>query len=190
MSRRSTPLIGIGIAALAIGGLATLAGVRSDGTGVKAGGSKAAAANGSAETHGQADAAELKIPDGKQALAVALDPVAGAAGVAKAGSRVDVFAAVSKKDAAGDHAARMIIQNVEVLRVDSGTSAIAGDVKAPGPPGTATTFVLAVTPTQAEKLVYHASFNRLWFSVVPAGQPNAPATPGVNKGNELTPEAA
>lgn len=186
MSRRSTPLIGIGAAALAVGALAAFAGITSDQPGqVKVGASAAGAETG-------AVSAELKIPEGKQALAVALDPVAGTAGVAKKGSHIDVFAAVTKKNDGGNssNAARMIIQNVEVLEIQTASAiATAKDAANAATPNT-TVFVLAVTPTQAEKLVYHAAFSRLWFSVLPAGQAPVPPTPGVNAGNELQPEAA
>ena len=188
MSRRSTPLIGIGAAALAVGALATLAGITSDKPGVKVGTSAAAGA--------ETTAPEFKIPEGKQALAVALDPVAGTAGVAKAGSHIDVFAAVTKKNEGGNssNAARMIIQNVEVLEVQTATplntASAAVNKEAPtAATSSSTVFVLAVTPSQAEKLVYHAAFSRLWFSVLPAGQGPVPPTPGVNTSNELQPEA-
>ena len=189
MSRRSTPLIGIGAAALAVGALATLAGITSNKPGVKVGTSAAGAETGTA-------APEFKIPEGKQALAVALDPVAGTAGVAKAGSHIDVFAAVTKKNegANSSNAARMIIQNVEVLEVQTATplntASAAVSKEAPtAATSSSTVFVLAVTPSQAEKLVYHAAFSRMWFSVLPAGQGPVPPTPGVNTGNELQPEA-
>jgi hypothetical protein len=40
-------------------------------------------------------------------------------------------------------------------------------------------FVLAVTPAEAEKVIYHAAFEKLWFSLVPAGQAPSGPTPGV-----------
>jgi Flp pilus assembly protein CpaB len=190
MSRRSTPLIGIGAAALAVGAAATFAAVRGDQhpSRVQAGGQSAEIA--------ESPTGDLKIPEGRQALAVSLDPVAGTAGVAHAGARIDVFAAVTKKDDKGDNAnaARMVIQNVEVLRVDTGAgignAAAAVTKDTPTAPAGSTVFVLAVTPSQAEKLVYHAAFSRLWFSVVPSGQKPVPPTPGVNVANELVAEAA
>jgi len=178
MTRRSTPLIGVGAAALAVGALATFAGISSDGPKKVRVGQTAAGAQ-------TAEAPAFKIPEGRQALAVSLDSVAGTAGIAKAGSRIDVFAAVTKKGANGDdNAARLIIQNVEVLQVQTGATPLK-DAPTGNP-----VFVLAVSPTQAEKLVYHASFSRLWFSVVNANAPAVPPTPGVNRGNELQPEAA
>lgn len=188
MSRRSTPLIGIGAAALAVGALATFAGITSDKPGKVNVGTTAAGA--------ETAAPEFKIPEGKQALAVALDPVAGTAGVAKAGSHIDVFAAVTKKADGGPatNAARMIIQNVEILEVQTSTplntaSAAVSKDQPTAATSSSTVFVLAVTPTQAEKLVYHAAFSRLWFSVMADGQAPVPPTPGVNTGNELQPEA-
>lgn len=170
MTRRSTPLIGIGAAALAVGALATFAGLSADGPKRVAVGQSP---NGAQTAEGAAPG--FKIPEGRQALAVSLDAVAGTAGIAQTGSRIDVFAAVTRtKD---EPAARLLLQNIEVLQVKG------ADAASPNP-----TFVLAVNATQAEKLVYHASFSKLWFSVV---NPNAPAvgTPGVTRANELNPEA-
>jgi Flp pilus assembly protein CpaB len=192
MSRRSTPLIGLGAAALAIGAAATFAALRSDDAPSRV---NAATGNGQADGADVAGVVDFKIPEGRQALAVALDPVAGTAGVARAGSHIDVFAAVTRKDDQGrnDNAARMLIQNVEVLRVDTGAgianAANAVTSETPTAPAGTTVFVLAVTPAQAEKLVYHAAFSRLWFSVMPSGQKPVPPTPGVNAGNQLNPEA-
>lgn len=191
MSRRSTPLIGIGAAALAVGALATFAGITNE-----PGKTKVGTAAAGAETATGAETSDITIPEGKQALAVALDSVAGTAGVAKAGSHIDVFAAVTKKDDSGksSNAARMVIQNVEVLRVQSSsplgnaTAAVNKDAPAPAP-SNSTVFILAVNASQAEKLVYHASFSRLWFSVIPTGQAPVPNTPGVTPANELQPEA-
>lgn len=189
MSRRSTPLIGIGAVALAVGAAATLAALKADHHPSRVRAAAGAEAPGGITT-------DFKIPDGRQALAVALDPVAGTAGVAHAGAHIDVFAAVTKKDDKGNNsnAARMLIQNVEVLRIDTGAgigaAAAAVTKDTPAAPAGSTVFVLAVTPAQAEKLVYHAAFSRLWFSVLPEGQKPVAPTPGVTTGNELAPEAA
>lgn len=188
MQRRSTTILLIGALTLVLGAAVTFAAVR---------GPKRATA---ATTQVQAvpptagEPGGFVIPEGKQAIAVALDPVAGTGGIARVGDHVNVFAAVTVKDDKGvdEHAARMVLQGIEVLKVGAGgltpaTVATGKDTSAA--PDGATLFALAVNATQAEKIVYHGSFSKLWFSVVPAGQKPVPATPGVDTDNQLQPEA-
>ena len=186
MQRRSTTIFLIGLLTLVLGMAVTFAALH-----------KPAKAGASVNSHGRASGAvaapdpnAVTIPEGKQALAVALDPVAGTAGVAHAGSHIDVFAAAAKENAPnGINAARMVIQNVEVLRVDGGGATLNPKDVSRVPSGS-TVFVLAVNQTQAEKIVFHASFSKLWFSVVPDGQKPVGPTPGVDVHTQLNPEAA
>lgn len=189
MQRRSTTILLIGALTLVLGAAVTFAAVR--------GPKRAAAAPTQLRTAqpGAGEPGGFTIPEGKQAIAVALDPVAGTGGVARAGDHVNVFAAVTTKDDKGvsEHAARMVIQGVEVLRIGPGglnPVAAATDKDVTNAPNGTTLFVLAVTPTQAEKIVFHGSFSKLWFTVVPAGQKPVAPTPGVHVGNQLQPEAA
>jgi Flp pilus assembly protein CpaB len=186
MQRRSTTIFVIGALTLVLGAATTLMALRGNNAAADTG--KAKVGTVAAPVPGQPTG--FTIPQGKQAMAVALDAVAGTAGTASKGSHIDVYAAVTLKPGkAGDpetHAARLLIQDVEVLAVNSGTS-LPGD-KATTPTST-TTYVLAVTPTQAEKIVFHASFSKLWFSVLPAGAKPVPATPGVDTFRQLDPEA-
>jgi Flp pilus assembly protein CpaB len=171
MQRRSTTIFLIGMLTLVLGTATTFAALR---------GPKRAAAD-TPRTAKAPVPAGLVIPEGRQALAVALDPVAGTAGTAHAGSRINVFAAVVEKNP-DDKAARMVLQDVEVLRVD--TAALA-----PAAAPATTTYLLSVTPAQAEKLVFHAAFSKLWFSVLPAGAKPVPPTPGVDTAHQLDPAA-
>ena len=184
MQRRSSTIVLAGLLALVLGAATTVAALRG----------RSASASPRSDARAGAAAAPVegfKIPEGKRALAVSLDPVAGTAGIAKSGSRVDVFAAVSGKDGVDDNAARMVMQAIEVLRVDgnAGESSTTSAKDALEAVRGSTVFVLAVTPAEAEKLVFHASFSKLWFSVVPEGTPPA-TTPGVTPANQLQPEAA
>jgi Flp pilus assembly protein CpaB len=192
MQRRSTTIFLIGLLTLVLGAATTFAAVR---------GPKRAAADTGAKSRNSTRAqvapgqpANFTIPEGKQALAVALDTVAGTAGTAVKGSHVDVFAAVTVKPAkTGDpetHATRMVLQDVEVLTVDNGTTLPGTNnaVDKAGPNAT-TTFVLAVTPAQAESIVYHASFSKLWFSVLPANAKPVAPTAGIDTAHQLDPVA-
>jgi Flp pilus assembly protein CpaB len=186
MQRRSTTLILIGILTLVLGAATTVAAMR-------ASAGPATPARGKEVEPSVAQTDGLEIPEGKRALSVALDPVAGSAGIAHAGTRVDVFAAVSEKESSDGHAARMIMQAIPVLRIE-GASATAGSAGRSAKDALevvqgSTVFVLAVTPAEAEKIVYHASFSKLWFSIVPAATTaKVPPTPGVTAANQLNPE--
>ena len=203
MQRRSTTIFVIGLLTLVLGAATTFAALKGN---KKAGASTKVQAQTPAAPPGQPTA--FTIPAGKQALAVALDSVAGTAGTASAGSHINVFAAVTDKsgqtDAKGvavdEHAARMVLQDVVVLSVNNpgyvtnanvtNATATRDSRDTSASPGTSTTYVLAVTAEQAEKIVFHASFSKLWFSVLPAGAKPVAPTPGVTSENQLNPVAA
>jgi pilus assembly protein CpaB len=111
------------------------------------------------------------IPAGKRALAVELQPVAGIAGFAGAGDRIDVYGIVRGEPATPG--VRLIFQGVEVLNVNG-----AGLPAAQGQPGGPNLiYLLAVTPPEAERLIYMSEFEKLYFDLVPKGE--APVkTPG------------
>lgn len=117
----------------------------------------------------------LHIPRGKTALALQMGNVPGVAGFAGAGDRVNVYGAVDSGDG-GDGAARaqLVLQGVEVLKVNGTTLAPAqGEPDAPD-----LVFLVAVSPAEAERLVYFTTFQKLYFSLVPKDQPPVPPTPG------------
>ncbi len=109
------------------------------------------------------------IPEGKQAVAVQIPFVAGLAGYAKAGDRVNVYGNVEK--GAIDPvppATKMILPDVQVLAV-TGPGA--------GAEGGNTTYLLALDASQAEQAIFFAKFESLWLTLVPKGQSPSP-TPG------------
>ncbi len=118
----------------------------------------------------------LKIPDGKTALALELKNVPGVAGFAGAGDRINIYG-VAKSSAevnGGGPSVKLIMQNTEVLNVNGTTLAAA-----PGTPGgTGLVYLLAVTPVEAERLVYLTTFESLYFSLVSKDQPAIGETPG------------
>jgi Flp pilus assembly protein CpaB len=124
----------------------------------------------------------LKIPDGKTALAIQLGNVPGVAGFAGAGDRINVYGVVkSDPNIAGQPSAHLIMQNTEVLNVNGTTLAAA-----PGTPGgSGLVFLLAVSPSEAERLVYLTSFENLYFSLVAKDAPLAGETPGTNPRDAL-----
>ncbi|MDQ4068971.1 MAG: Flp pilus assembly protein CpaB [Actinomycetota bacterium] len=118
----------------------------------------------------------LKIPEGKTALALQLANVPGVAGFAGAGDRVNIYGVVKPgsdpKNPQG--ATHLIMSNTEVLNVNGTT--LAPTQGQPGGPGLV--FLLAVTPVEAERLVYLSSFEQLYFSLVAKDAAPVGSTPG------------
>ena len=112
------------------------------------------------------------VAPGKRALSLELEPVAGVSGFVGAGDRIDVYG-VSKGDetTAG---VRLVLQGVEVLNVNG-----AGLPSAQGQPGGPNlVYLLAVTPAEAERLIYISEYHKLYFDLVPKGE-GPVTTPGV-----------
>jgi Flp pilus assembly protein CpaB len=114
----------------------------------------------------------FKIPDGKQAVAVQVNNVAGIAGYAKAGDIVNVFGNI-QNDKTGTNPpptqTKLILPGVEVLAITA---------PAPGTETGNATYLLALDTAQAEQAIFFARFESLWLTLVPKGQPKSPATPG------------
>ena len=118
------------------------------------------------------------IPPGKRALALELGPVAGVAGYAGAGDKIDVYGvAKGETTPAG---VRLVLQGVEVLKVNG-----AGLAASPGQPGSPNlVYLLAVTPAEAERLIYLNEFEKLYFDLIPKDE--APVkTPGAGPAGAL-----
>ena len=120
----------------------------------------------------------LRIPEDKTALAVQMPNVPGVAGFAGAGDRINVYG-VAKQVGGGGPGVRLVLPDVEVLSVNGAVLAPAQGQ--PGAPGLV--FLLAVTPAEAERLVYLTSFEQLYFSLVPKQHPPVAPTPGVSAGD-------
>jgi Flp pilus assembly protein CpaB len=122
----------------------------------------------------------LHIPRGKTALALQMTNVPGVAGFAGAGDRINVYGAFEN---GGDDAARaqLVMQGVEVLKVNGTTLAPAQGE----PEGADLVFLVAVSPAEAERLVYLMTFEKLYFSLVPKDQPPVPPTPGFGAADAL-----
>jgi Flp pilus assembly protein CpaB len=119
----------------------------------------------------------LKIPDGKTAIAVELSNVPGVAGFAGAGDRINIYGVVKAgsdpKNPAG--MAHLIMQNTEVLNVNGTTLAATQ-----GQPGNTAglLYLLAVSPAEAERLIYLSTFESLYFSLVSKDAAPVGPTPG------------
>jgi Flp pilus assembly protein CpaB len=176
---RSTKLIALGVAMFVFAGaLAVLA--------MRGGDDKkdttSAATSGDAPSVTIRQAAEstptpavtpVKIPTGKEAVQVQLPAVQGLAGYAKVGDRVNVYGTFKDKQpnaaVKGPPLAKLILSNVEVLSaVNNGSNA---------------TYVFAVNPNEAEQMIYLASFEGMWLTLVRDGAPVVGGTAGHNASN-------
>lgn len=111
----------------------------------------------------------LVLPPGKRALALELKNIRGVAGFVGAGDRIDVYA-VATGDSGGPRGVKLVLQGVEVLNVNgTGLPSTQGQ-----PEAIALVYLLAVTPAEAEMLVYMTEFERLYFDLV--AEDEAPVT--------------
>lgn len=136
----------------------------------------------------------IAIPDDHQALAVTVPFTAGGAGYAGPGDRVNVYATIPPGTDGAEISpfTRLLLSDIEVLDVSEEVAprrsevATASDESTPttqSPRSTADqlTLLIAVDARQAEQVVFAASVNQLWFTVVPEDQ-GPTLTPGVGYG--------
>jgi Flp pilus assembly protein CpaB len=111
------------------------------------------------------------IPPGKRALSLEMSPVAGVSGFVGAGDRIDVYGVANGEKT--PPSVRLVLQGVEVLNVNG-----AGLPTAQGQPGGPNlVYLLAVSPAEAERLIYLNEYEKLFFDLVPKGE-GPVATPG------------
>lgn len=115
----------------------------------------------------------INIPDGKEAVSVSVGAVPGMAGHAEVGDRVNVYGAFKDRQPAaavkGPPLVKLVLSNVEVL--------------ATTPAGANVNYVLAVNAIEAERVIYLASFESIWLTLVRDGAPAVGGTPGHNAAN-------
>jgi Flp pilus assembly protein CpaB len=124
----------------------------------------------------------VNIPAGKQALAVQLANVPGVAGFAGAGDKIDVYG-ITKDPATNTGRVRRVMSGIEVLKVN-GTTLVPTQGQ-PGGPGLV--YLVAVTPEQAERLVYLTTIDQLYFALIPKANAPGGATPGTDAKTVLNP---
>jgi Flp pilus assembly protein CpaB len=118
------------------------------------------------------------IPPGKRALALELSSMAGVAGFAGAGDKIDIYGIAKGENT--PPAVRLVMQGIEVLKVNgTGLAAAQGQ---PGSPNLV--YLLAVTPAEAERLIYLNEFEKLYFDLIPKDDPPV-KTPGAGPAGAL-----
>ena len=189
MQKRPNLLVLLGLAVFVLGTAMVLLVVRDDGgdeavAAPRTGRVTPAAGGGEVPGGGSvAPAPEpIAIPDGKRGVAVRTGFVPGVAGYVAAGDHVDVYASMSKQSPAR---VKLVLPDVEVLDVSievapRRSSAEDGE----RPSGSEVTYLLALDPVQAERVIFLTSNESLYLTLVPKGAPPV-ATPGRTYDNVL-----
>ena len=179
---RSTMLIAIGLAVFVVGSALAFLALRDDddgGDNVAASTNAQVAAPAASTASQPAQVPEVKIPDGKEAVAIQMAGVPGVAGYVKPGDRVNVYGTFKNSQVNGAPkapSAKLVLKNVEVLSVTA---------PAPGVEGGNATYLLALNAEDAERVIYMASFEGMWMSLVRDGAPAVGNTPGRTATNLL-----
>jgi Flp pilus assembly protein CpaB len=116
----------------------------------------------------------IVIPDGFSAVAVKLDHLAGLAGHVSPGDLINLYATVKSGDKVKGLTppfSKLVLSKVRVLDVNGLAADGSGDP----------TFLLALTPADAERVIFFAKFESMWAALVPAQ-----AKPGVTGGVDYT----
>ncbi|HEX2700843.1 MAG TPA: RcpC/CpaB family pilus assembly protein [Acidimicrobiales bacterium] len=175
---RSTALIAIGAAVFVVGAALTFLVLRDDEDSKVAASAPAASTSATGAQPAPAAAPTVKVPVGKEAVAVQVPTVPGLAGYAQVGDEVNVYGTFKdhQPNAAvkGPPLAKLVLSQAEVLAVTAPPA---------GAEGGNTTYLLAVNPGDAEKVIYLASFEGIWMSLSADGAPNLGVTPGHNAQN-------
>lgn len=119
----------------------------------------------------------IVIPDGYSAVSVNLDNVAGLSGHAVPGDLINLYATVKSSNSTKGLTApfaKLILSKVRVLDI----TGVAADGS--GSP----VYLLALTPSDAERVIFFAKFESMWAALVPANSKPA-STAGVSYANDV-----
>lgn len=154
----------------------------------------------------------IKVPDGKQAVALPMSFANAGGGYVGPGDRVNLYALVGKQngnvmplcgtglcptaDAKAPQAAtQLVLANVEVLdisreiaprTVTSVTPAPGSVARGGGDQSESVLLLMALDASQAEKAIFFSSYGELYTTLVPKGQPDS-TTGGRDQTNALKP---
>jgi len=153
----------------------------------------------------------IKVPAGKQAVAMKIPFTNAGGGYVGPGDRINLYALVGKQNGsvtplcgtglcpAGDPKAvqassQMVLTNVEVLDVSqevapatvTNVQPTPGQVSRAPEVEASVTYLMALDAGQAEKAIFFARFGEVYLTLVPKGQPDA-TTGGRDQTNALKP---
>jgi pilus assembly protein CpaB len=119
----------------------------------------------------------LAIPEGHQAVSVALDPTRQVSGFVTPGDRVSVVVSLSlPRSGRPQRTSRFLLQDIQVLAV-GGTAQEgrrAGQAQGQGRAQSPSAVTLAVRPADVERVVFAAENGSLYLSLLPTGQRPVP----------------
>lgn len=126
----------------------------------------------------------VEIPEGMQAVAVQVPFVPGVAGYVGIDDRVNVYGVI--KGSPGGQSVKLVLSNVQVLDVSSEVAPrrAAADASAERAGTANLTYLLALNPTDAAKVVFLSEYESMYLTLVPQGQAPS-ATPPVVVGDLL-----
>ncbi len=175
---RSTPLIAIGAAVFVVGAALTFLVVRDGEDSKVTAAAPAASSVAAAAQPAAAVPAAVKVPPGKEAVAIQVPTIPGLAGYAMVDDEVNVYGTFKERQpisaAKGPPLAKLVLSGARVLAVTAPPA---------GAEGGNTTYLLAVNPGDAERVIYLASFEGIWMSLSADGAPALQPTPGRNAQN-------
>ncbi len=153
----------------------------------------------------------IKVPDGKQAVAMSVPYINAGGGYVGPGDRINVYALVGKQNGvvtplcgeglcpgvdpkAPQASAQLVLSNVEVLDVSqevapktvTSVQPTAGQVSRTAEVENTVTYLMALDASQAERAIFFSSYGKVYLTLVPKGQPDS-STGGRDQTNALRP---
>ncbi len=153
----------------------------------------------------------IKVPDGKQAVAMSIPFINAGSGYVGPGDRINLYALVGRQngvvtplcedglcsgtDPRGPQAAsQLVLTNVEVLDVSqevapktvTSVQPTPGQVARTAELQTTVTYLMALDAAQAEKAIFFSKYGEVYLTLVPKGQPDS-TTGGRDQTNALKP---
>jgi Flp pilus assembly protein CpaB len=140
----------------------------------------------------------FEIPEGHEAVAVAVGNVQGGAGYVQAGDRINLYGLfASETGELPVPRAQLLLSDVEVLDVNRSTAPLRGsaaaataddDPTAAGPTrasGGQVEYLLALSPEDAERVIFTTEYEGLYVSLLADDAPAVSGTPGRDGGTVL-----
>lgn len=118
----------------------------------------------------------LSIPEGHQAVSIALDPTRQVSGFVSPGDRVSVVVSLSlPRRGRSQPTSRFLLQDVQVLAVGGTAQEGRRAGQGQGRTQSLSAVTLAVRPADVERVVFAAENGSLYLSLLPPGQRPVPA---------------
>jgi pilus assembly protein CpaB len=117
----------------------------------------------------QAPGGELGIPKGMQAASFTLERQRLAGGAMRAGDHVEAYGTFTLPGNSQSQITRVLVPDAQVLALHTADPSAGG--------GDSTTVTLAVTPVEAEMIVYAQETGHVWLTLLPPNEPGVVVPP-------------